>query len=129
LLVPGVRAGQTGGEASIGVRAKPRDVRDRGCSDHGAVARRSEVDGHCPSAPGCDAVEASTRGHGVQPRTQRAAALETRDPTPRSQQRVLQGIVGVVGGPQHAVAVGVQLVSKWFDEPSERGGVAVARPG
>ena len=76
-----------------------------------------------------DGVQAGAGGDGVEPRAQRAAALEARDPAPRPQQGVLQRVVGVVRRAEHAVAVRVQLPAQRFHETGERGVVTRPRPG
>jgi hypothetical protein len=62
----------------------------------------------------------------VQPRAQRAAALEAVERLPGAQHRVLQGILGVVGGAEHPVAVRLQLAAVGLDEPLVGALVAVA---
>ena len=56
----------------------------------------------------------------VEPRAQRAAALEARQPAPGPQQGVLQGVLGVVDRAEHAVAVGVELAAVGLDEAADR---------
>ena len=57
----------------------------------------------------CDQLETAVRRDPVEPRAQRAAALEAGQRAPCAQQRVLEGVVGVVDRAEHAVAVRVQL--------------------
>ena len=120
LLVARVRAEPGRRRGRVGVGAEPGDVGQRGVAEHGAVAGRAEVDRQRPPAAARDEVQAGAGGHGVQPRAQRAAALEAAEPPPRPQQGVLQGVVGVVGGAEHAVAVGVQLAAQRRHQAVER---------
>jgi hypothetical protein len=55
----------------------------------------------------------------VQPRLQRSAGLVAGQPAPRAQQRLLQGVVGVVHRAEHPVAMCVELGSVRFDQLGE----------
>ena len=67
------------------------------------------------------------RGDPVEPRSQRAATLEAVEATPRTEQRVLERVVGVVDRPEHPVAVRVQVTAMWLHEATERVGIAGMR--
>ena len=54
-------------------------------------------------------VEAPGRGDPVQPGAERGPALEPAKALPGRQHRVLQGVLGVLQGPEHPVAVHLQL--------------------
>ena len=73
---------------------------------------------HPLGAPG-DRVEADVGRDPVQPRAQRAAPAESRQPAPRAQERVLERVVGVVQRAEHAVAVRVELGTLLLDEVIE----------
>src|SRR5262249_60650380 len=57
---------------------------------------------------------------------ERGATLEPGEAVPSSQQRVLRGVLGVLEGSQHPVAVHLALSAVRLDQLSER--VAVPRP-
>ena len=63
-----------------------------------------------------DRVQAGVGRDPVQPRARRAAALEAVEPAPRTQQRVLQRVLGVLDGAEHPVAVRLQLAAMRLDE-------------
>src|SRR5207248_561116 len=52
-----------------------------------------------------DEVERPVRGHAEEPGAHRGPRLEGGEPVPRRQERLLHGVVGVVEGAEHAVAV------------------------
>jgi hypothetical protein len=72
-----------------------------------------------PLRPPRDQLEASVGGDAVEPRPQRAAALELRQPAPGAQERVLEGVVGVVDRAEHPVAVRVELLAVELHELAE----------
>ena len=71
-------------------------------------------------------VEAGVGRDPVQPGPHRAAALEAREPPPRAQQRVLEGVLGVVHRSQHPITVRVQFGPARLDEGAVRVLVAPA---
>jgi hypothetical protein len=91
------------------------------------IGRRAVVDRQHALGPLGDQVEARVRGDPVEPRADRAAALEPRQRPPRPQQRLLERVLGVVDGAEHAVAVRVQLRLARLDEPAVGVLVALAR--
>lgn len=129
LLVPGGRPRRTGGQSRIGVGTQPRHFGERDVADDGAITGRTQVDGQGPPTARFDGVQARARRDGVQPGAQCAAAFEFRESAPRPQQSVLQGVVGIVAGAEHAIAVGVQLPAQRSDQPRERGVVSVPGSG
>ena len=76
--------------------------------------------------PRGDRIQAGVRGDRVEPRAQRAAALELAERAPGAQQRVLERVLGVVHRPEHPVAVRVQLPAVRVDQASEGALVAPA---
>ena len=72
-------------------------------------------------------VQAAVRGDPVQPRAQRGAALEARQPAPGGQQRLLDEVLGVLHRAEDPVAVHLQLAPVRLGEGAE--GLLVARPG
>jgi hypothetical protein len=67
-----------------------------------------------------DQLEAAVGGDPVQPRAQRAPALEAGQRAPGPQHRLLQRIVGVVHRSEHAVAVSMKLCAQRLDERPQR---------
>jgi hypothetical protein len=55
--------------------------------------------------PGGNGIEADVGGDPIQPCSQRGAPVEPIEATPRPHHRVLDGIFGIGGGPEHAIAV------------------------
>ena len=88
---------------------------------------RSVVDRQHPLGASRDLVKAGVGGDRVQPRAQRAANLELREPAPGPEQRVLQRVLGIVHRPKHAVAMGMQLAAVALQQRSERRLIAAAR--
>ena len=74
-----------------------------------------------------DRVEADVGRDPVQPWAKRATALEPAESPPGPQQGLLQCVVGVLGRPEHAIAVGVKLAPVRLDELLERPLVPAAR--
>jgi hypothetical protein len=105
-----VRAGR-GVEQRVRIRLEPRDL----------VVRRG---GQRPG-PARDRVQAGVRGDSVEPGAERRAARVRRALAPRTQERLLHQVLGVLEGGEHAVAVELQLVAVAFRERGER--VAVRR--
>jgi len=56
-----------------------------------------------------DCVQASVRGDAVEPGAKRNASFEPPDATPGAKERLLNQILGVVEGAEHAIAVQLQL--------------------
>ena len=54
-------------------------------------------------------VEAAVGGNPVEPGADRSASLETFEALPGGQQRVLQGVLGVLEGSEHPIAVHLEL--------------------
>ena len=88
--------------------------------------RRVVVERDQAFRPLLDQLEAGVRGDPVQPGTHRTASLEPRQPPPGADERLLQGVLGVVHRAKHAVAVRVQLAAVRRDEPVERALVVAA---
>ena len=81
-----------------------------------------------------DPVEACHQARGIErPQTavetsaQRVAVVDPVDRAPRTQEGVLESVLGVVERAEHAVAVGVELAAARLDEPAE--GVLVTPAG
>jgi hypothetical protein len=73
-------------------------------------------------------VEASVGGDAVEPGAQRGPFLEPCEALPGAQQRVLQGVLGVLEGSEHPVAVHLQFSAVRFGQLLERLTVPGARP-
>ena len=115
LLVAGLRTRRVGLDPDALGQRRP---------ELGAVLGRGrEVDREHPPALGL--LEARVGRDRVQPRAQRAALLEAGEPAPGAQQRLLDGVLGVVHRAEHAVAVRVQLAPVRLHQRAER--VLVAR--
>ena len=120
-LVPGLGADRhvdRGFEQRIGTRLQPDDFAEPGWF------RRFDP-GHVPllgRAPAGRAarVEAPVGGDPVEPGAERGASLESSEPTPRGQQRVLDGVLGVLEGSEHPVAVHLELAAVRFGQLPER---------
>src|SRR6185437_1937292 len=80
-----------------------------------------------PPGPAFDRVQRRVGRDPVEPRAQRASPFEARQTPPGPQQRVLQGVLGVVNGAEHAIAVGVQRAAVGLDEAAI--GLLVAAAG
>jgi hypothetical protein len=85
----------------------------------GVPPRRSVVGRQHPARPPGDQPQTGVGADAVQPGARGAAALEPGQAAPRAQQRLLQRILGVLPGPEHPVAVRVQLGPVARDEPLE----------
>ena len=73
-------------------------------------------------------VEALVGGDPVEPGAQRGAPLEPCEPSPRGQQRVLDGVLGILQGPEHSIAVHLELAAVRLGQLPERLAVAGLRP-
>src|SRR5262249_27888861 len=80
-----------------------------------------------PSAGLAAGGEASLCGAAVTPGAGRSALLEFCKTLPRRQQRVLEGVFGVLERPEHAVAMRLQLAAMRLGQCSERIAVAGLR--
>ena len=116
------------GEAGVAGRARPTAARRHRLAEPVVrVGGRAVVDREHELGPPLDEPQAGVGRDRVEPRAQRAAALEPRQPAPRAEQRLLQRVLGVLDRAEHPVAVGVQLGAVRRDEPLEGGLVAAAR--
>ena len=79
--------------------------------------------------PPRDQVEAAVGGDRVEPRAERAAALEPGQPAPGAQRGVLEGVLGVLDRAEHPVAVRVELRAIRLEQAAEGRLVAVAGRG
>jgi hypothetical protein len=94
-------------EPSVGIGLHPRRLGERHPRAVVRIGGRAVVDRKHPLGPPRDQVQGRVRRDRVEPRSQRAAALEPGEGAPGAQQSVLQGVLGVVDRAEHAVAVGV----------------------
>ena len=125
---PPARRGRPRRRASRPGRARPTPSRRAACAEPVVrVGRRAVVDRQHALGPPRDLVQAGVRGDRVEPRAQRAAALEAREAAPRAQRGLLQRVLGVVHRAEHPVAVGVELAAVGLEQLRER--VLVARRG
>lgn len=102
-------------------RPEPRDFGEREVTDDHLCAGRSKVHRQDTASASAGRIQAGVSRDGVQPATHRAASLETVEAAPGPHEGVLQGVIGVVGGPKHPVAMGVQLPPPWRHQFLERG--------
>ena len=113
-------------EEGVGIRLEPDDLAEPG--------RLGRFDaGHVPllgraSAGRAARVEAPVGGDPVEPGAQRGASLEPAEALPGGQQRVLQGVLGVLERSEHPVAVHLQLPPVRLGQLAERVAVAGPRP-
>ena len=105
LLVDRVRRRGLPGDPGIGQRAEPDRLDERGGQPVRRVGGRSQVDRDQPPPAPLDLTQADVGGDGVEPGPQRAAPLEPVHTAPPAQQGLLHGVLGVVGGAEHPVAV------------------------
>jgi hypothetical protein len=90
--------------------------------------------GEHPPRPAGREAKAGVGGDAVQPVVERGPALVAAQPTPGREQRLLQGVVGVVHRAEHPVTVRVQRRPVLGDQPVERlvialpGGVEISQP-
>ena len=125
-LVPGLGPRFGAGKAFkqvIGAGFEPGDLAQLGRLGWRGTGQRT-----CPPAAASRSprIQAARGDHPVQPGPDRGAFLEAAQPLPGRQQRVLQGILGVVDRPQHPVAVHLQLSLVRADKLAER--LPIARP-
>ena len=106
LLVTGLRPGWYADrtlEESVGIRLEPDDFAEPGRLGRFHV-------GHVPllgraPAGGATRVEAPAGGDPVKPGTDRRTSFEPGEALPGSQQGVLEGVLGILEGSEHPVAV------------------------
>ena len=129
-LVAGGRSGEAVLDAQDLVRIglDPHRLDERLAGPDVGIGGRAVVDREHALGPPRDLIEAGVGRDRVEPRAQRAAALELRETAPGAKQRVLERVLGVVDRSQHPVAVGVQLATVGLDQTTERALVARARP-
>jgi hypothetical protein len=129
LLIAGLRAGQAAAESQPRIRVgfQPHRLGDWLGGVVVGVGGGPVVEREHASGPPLDRSEAGVGGDLVEPGADRASALEPWQGAPGAQQRLLQGIFGVGGRGEHAVAVGVQLAAVGSGESGE--GVVVAPLG
>jgi hypothetical protein len=106
-------------ERVVRVRLEPHVLDDRHAGRGMRVCSGAVVDRQHALRSPRDLGQTRVRGDRVQPRSQRAATLETSQPAPRPQQRLLQRIVGVEDRTEHPVAVGVKLAAERLDQVLE----------
>ena len=91
------------------------------------VEGRPVVHGEDALRPAGDHVEAGVRRDPVEPRPERASAFHPSEASPGPQERILEGVLGVVKRAEHPVAVSVKLGLVGLDEAAE--GILVALAG
>ncbi len=72
-----------------------------------------------PRLAALDRVQAGVRRDRVEPGAERAATFEAADPAPGAKHRLLKGVLGIVEGAEHPVAVSDQLAAVALDERRE----------
>ncbi len=80
------------------------------------------------SAGRAQRVETPVGGDPVQPRADRGPSLEPGEALPGGEQRVLEGVLGVLDRSEHPVAVHLELSTVRLGQLSERGAVPGPRP-
>jgi hypothetical protein len=103
-------------EPLVRIRLDPHGLHERRADLARRIHRWSVLDRQHALGAALDRRQARVRGDPVQPRAHRAAALELRQPAPGAQQRLLHGVLGVLHGAEHPIAVRVQLATMGFDE-------------
>ena len=107
--------------------ARARRLRRAGSAR--AVRRRGMSHSLAGSSAGrAKRVEAPVGGDPVEPPADRGAPLEPSEALPSGQQRVLQGVLGVLEGSEHPVAVHLQLSAVRLGQLPERLAVPGPRP-
>ena len=106
-------------EGVVRVRLEPDRLGDRRAGRRARLGRRAEVVRQHPLAAPLELGEAHVGGDRVQPRPRRGAFAQAGRAAPRADQRLLQGVLGVVHRAEHAVAMRVQLGSVQLDQPGE----------
>ena len=98
-----------GGRGSAAPRSPPAE----GCraQSHGKLpsppaASRPEVHWQCAPSPSLHHVQADVRSDPIQPRAQPASFLEALQSPPCPHEGVLHCVLGVLGGPEHPIAIG-----------------------
>ena len=131
LLVAGLRAERhvngAALEKGIGIWLEPDDLAEPGRLGRFNIGQAPLLVGRA-SAGRATRVETPVGGDPVQPGTQRGASLEPFEALPGGQQRVLQGVLGVLEGPEHPVAVHVKLSTVRLGHLPERVTVPDPRP-
>ena len=119
LLVARLRRGRGigGHDLAVGIGADPDRLEQRRPRAVVRIGGRPVVDRQHALGPPLDRLQAGVGGDRVEPRPQRAPPLEPGQPPPRSQQRLLQGVLGIRRRRQHAIAVRVQLGAVRADQP------------
>ena len=130
LLVPGLRDGVSVLELEllVGVRIDPAVHDLRGIGPHRSLGGGGsfKVDRQHPLRPPADDVEADVGRDPIQPRAERAPAVEAGQAPPRPEHGVLENVFGVVERAEHPVAVGMELRSVRGDEAPKRLLIAAA---
>ena len=75
------------------------------------LSGRAEIHRSRSSLTACDHVQADVRRNPVEPRAQRRAALEPAQAPPGAEQRLLDGVLGLEGRAEHAIAVAGELAA------------------
>ena len=75
------------------------------------LSGRAEIHRSRSSLTACDHVQADVRRDPVEPRAQRRAALEPAQALPGAEQRLLDGVLGLEGRAEHAIAVAGELAA------------------
>ena len=113
-------------EEGVGKRLEPHDL-----AEPGRLGRLDPGDvpllGRAPAGR-AQRVEAPVGGDPVEPGADRGASLEPAEALPGGQQRVLQGVLGVLEGAEHPVAVHLQLPAVRLGQLAERVAVPGPRP-
>ena len=128
-LVAGLRSGRhvhRALEERVGIGLEPHDLAEpgrRGRFHPGYVPLLGRAPAGRPAR-----VQAPVGGDPVEPGADRGAPLEAGEALPGGQQRVLQGVLGVLQGAQHPVAVHLELAAVRLGQLAERVAVPGPRP-
>jgi hypothetical protein len=129
-LVPCLRSRLGAGqliEQQVWIRFEPGHVAEPGRLGRIGPGLRA-VHRH-PPATGAQGIEAAAGGNPVEPGADRGPFFEAPEPAPGGQQRLLERVLGVLGGAEDPVAVNLQLVPVRVDKLPERFLVAGPGPG
>ena len=115
-------------EKAVRVRLKPRQVSRR-------LRRRPErgwragLVRHEAPRSALEDPETRVRGDPIEPGAERRASVVGRAAAPCTEQRVLDGVLGILERPEHPVGVHLELAAMALGQRRERGAVTVRRGG
>ena len=114
-------------EEGVGIRLEPDDFAEPVGSGGSTAGMSHSLAGR--RLADRTRVQAAVGGDPVEPGADRGASLEPSEALPGGQQRLLQGVLGVLERAEHPVAVHLQLSTVGLGQLAERVAVAGPRPG